>query len=55
MQAGRLLWEQELQAQMGYGTPTPFFHTFCCEVGGAWGEGVGSGSGWVGLKGCGWG
>ncbi|NWZ30056.1 WASP protein, partial [Asarcornis scutulata] len=33
MPAGRLLWEQELQAQMGYEAPAPFFHTFCCEEG----------------------
>ncbi|XP_012887804.1 PREDICTED: wiskott-Aldrich syndrome protein [Dipodomys ordii] len=36
LQAGRLLWEQELYAQLIYFTPTPFFHTFAgddCQVG----------------------
>lgn len=33
LRAGRLLWEQELQAQMGYGAAMPFFHTFSCEEG----------------------
>ncbi|XP_021239096.1 TBC1 domain family member 25 [Numida meleagris] len=33
LDAGRLLWEQELQAQMGYAAPAPFFHTFGCEEG----------------------
>lgn len=36
LQAGRLLWEQELYSQLVYLTPTPFFHTFAgddCQVG----------------------
>ncbi|KAB1252437.1 Wiskott-Aldrich syndrome protein-like protein [Camelus dromedarius] len=28
LQAGGLLWEQELYSQLVYSTPTPFFHTF---------------------------
>uniref|UniRef100_A0A8C2STW4 WASP actin nucleation promoting factor n=1 Tax=Coturnix japonica TaxID=93934 RepID=A0A8C2STW4_COTJA len=32
-QAGSLLWEQELQAHMGYGAARPFFHTFSCQEG----------------------
>lgn len=51
-QAGRLLWEQELQAQMGYGAAMPFFHTFSCEVSGG-GRGYGAVGGaterWAGL------
>ena len=43
-QAGRLLWEQELQAQMGYGAAAPFFHTLSCEV-----RGRGQGR-WAGLR-----
>ncbi|XP_072217022.1 actin nucleation-promoting factor WAS-like isoform X1 [Excalfactoria chinensis] len=30
---GCVLWEQELQAQMGYGAARPFFHTFSCQEG----------------------
>lgn len=47
LQAGRLLWEQELYSQLVYLTPTPFFHTFAgdvseqpvhpCAVAGVWG------------------
>ncbi|XP_057394322.1 actin nucleation-promoting factor WAS isoform X1 [Balaenoptera acutorostrata] len=36
LQAGRLLWEQELYSQLVYSTPTPFFHTFAgddCQAG----------------------
>lgn len=32
LQAGRLLWEQELYSQLVYLTPTPFFHTFAGDV-----------------------
>ncbi|MEJ1281172.1 Wiskott-Aldrich syndrome [Cricetulus griseus] len=32
LQAGRLLWEQELYSQLVYFTPTPFFHTFAGDV-----------------------
>ena len=32
LQAGRLLWEQELYSQLVYSTPTPFFHTFAGDV-----------------------
>lgn len=34
LQAGRLLWEQELYSQLVYFTPTPFFHTFAGDVSG---------------------
>lgn len=36
LQAGRLLWEQELYSQLVYSAPTPFFHTFAgddCQAG----------------------
>ncbi|XP_049623287.1 actin nucleation-promoting factor WAS [Suncus etruscus] len=36
LQAGRLLWQQELYSQLIYSTPTPFFHTFAgdgCQAG----------------------
>ncbi|XP_006876715.1 PREDICTED: wiskott-Aldrich syndrome protein [Chrysochloris asiatica] len=36
LQAGRMLWEQELYSQLIYSTPTPFFHTFAgdnCQAG----------------------
>lgn len=36
LQAGQLLWEQELYSQLVYSTPTHFFHTFAgddCQVG----------------------
>ncbi|XP_036316487.1 wiskott-Aldrich syndrome protein [Pipistrellus kuhlii] len=36
LQAGLLLWEQELYSQLVYSTPTSFFHTFAgddCQVG----------------------
>ncbi|KAG8520795.1 Wiskott-Aldrich syndrome protein [Galemys pyrenaicus] len=36
LQAGRLLWQQELYSQLVYSTPTPFFHTFAgddCQAG----------------------
>ncbi|XP_007956109.1 wiskott-Aldrich syndrome protein [Orycteropus afer afer] len=36
LQAGRMLWEQELYSQLVYSTPTPFFHTFAgddCQAG----------------------
>ena len=32
LQAGRLLWEQELYSQLVYSAPTPFFHTFAGDV-----------------------
>lgn len=36
LQAGQLLWEQELYSQLVYSTPTPYFHTFAgddCQAG----------------------
>ncbi|KAM5197057.1 actin nucleation-promoting factor WAS isoform 1-T3 [Hipposideros larvatus] len=36
LQAGQLLWQQELYSQLVYSTPTPFFHTFAgddCQAG----------------------
>lgn len=32
LQAGRLVWEQELYNQLVYSSPKPYFHTFAADV-----------------------
>lgn len=56
LQAGLLLWEQELYSQLVYSTPTSFFHTFAGDVsdhlGLIWDVGGGYGKGMGVLVGC---